>query len=137
MGALTFSFFEVSVVCAHWRLKLVGKTESRYWWQKFLTFSNRCSLMVKVMGSKMSKSKQIDCMMGIIVNISQTLDLITAALKDHQRRLVLIEGPRLEDELKELEKRVNLISDPEKRLQGLKCTQWHFRFVWNSQLGKY
>ena len=48
----------------------------------------------------------------------QTLNLIVVALKDHEQRLMLLEGPRLEDELKELKEKVKRISDPEKRLQG-------------------
>ncbi len=53
-----------------------------------------------------------------MVNMCETLNLITAALKDHEKRIVFLEGPRLEDELKELGKEVSLISDPEKRLQA-------------------
>ncbi len=67
----------------------------------------------------MSKSKQKNPTVGVMVNMCQTLDLVATALKDHERRLGLLEGPQLKDELEELKNRINLISDKEKRLQGL------------------
>ncbi len=53
-----------------------------------------------------------------MVNVCETLYIITAALKDHEKRLELLEGPQLKDELNELKKKIPLISDPEKRLQA-------------------
>jgi hypothetical protein len=65
-----------------------------------------------------SNSKQKKSIAAVMVNMCETLNLITAALKDHEQRLVLLEGPQLKEELKELKKKVSLISDPEKRLQA-------------------
>ena len=67
----------------------------------------------------MSKSRQKKFWFGVMVDMCQTLNLITVALKDHEQRIVLLEGSQLEDEFKELKEKVNRISDPEKRQQGL------------------
>ena len=67
----------------------------------------------------MSKPNQKNLILGIMIDVGQLLNQITAALEDHEKRLQLVETSQLENDLEKLKNQVNQISDQKKRLEAI------------------